>query len=327
MHQPIPPLNALRAFEAAARHLSVSKAAQELRVTASALSHQICGLEELLGLKLFQRRARSIALTSAGHLLYPGLQTGFMHIHDALTRLRNANQERVLVISTSPGFTSKWLAPRLYRFATTYPEIDVRVSSSVGNANFTTDGVDVAVRNLPINDQPDSMLAIEKLTNISFVPVCSPKLMRLHGRPTRPQALARMPLIHDDTLLDRPHVPTWADWFKAANVNDAEVSRGMRFNSPDHALQAAGEGAGVLLSQYVLAYDDLRSGRLVIPVKFMLSTGRAYHFVCPKSRSEYPHVQAFRTWIKQEVTAIDWTLCGQGDKVGRTGGGVKGRFR
>jgi LysR family glycine cleavage system transcriptional activator len=171
------------------------------------------------------------------------------------------------------------------------------------------------------------MLAIEKLTNMSFVPVCSPKLTRLYGRPTRPQALARMPLIHDDMLADRPHVPTWADWFKAAGVNDAEVSRGLRFNSPDHALQAAGEGAGVLLSQYVLAYDDLRSGRLVIPVKFMLSTGRAYYFVCPKSRSEYPHVQAFRTWIKQEMTAIDWTLCGQGDKVGRTGGGVKGRFR
>jgi LysR family transcriptional regulator, glycine cleavage system transcriptional activator len=122
-----------------------------------------------------------------------------------------------------------------------------------------------------------------------------------------------MPLIHDDMLADRPHVPTWTDWFKAAGVNRPDVSRGLRFNSADHALQAASEGAGVLLSQYVLAYDDLRSGRLVIPVKFMLSTGRAYHFVCPKSRSEYPHVQAFRTWIKQEVAAIDWTLCRQGD--------------
>ena len=231
------------------------------------------------------------------------------------------------MISASPGFTSKWLAPRLYRFATTYPETDVRVSSSVGKANFTTDGVDIAIRNLPINDRGDPMLAIEKLTNMSFVPVCSPKLMRLYGRPTRPQALARMPLIHDDMLVDRPHVPTWADWFRAAGINDAEVSRGLRFNSPDHALHAAGEGAGVLLSQYVLAYDDLRSGRLVIPVKFMLSTGRAYYFVCPKSRSEYPHVQAFRTWIKQEVTAIDLTLCGQGDQVGRTGGGVIDRLR
>jgi LysR family transcriptional regulator, glycine cleavage system transcriptional activator len=307
MSSATPPLNALRAFETAARHLSVSKAAQELHVTASALSHQICGLEELLGLKLFERRARSIALTPAGQLLYPGLQTGFMHIHDALTRLRNANQERVIVISTSPGFTSKWLAPRLYRFAAAHPEIDVRVSSSVGNANFTTDGVDIAIRNLPIHDRGDSTLTIEKLIDISFVPVCSPKLMRVPARPTRPQALARLPLIHDDMLADRPHIPTWTDWFKAAGVNDADVSRGLRFDSPDHALQAAGEGAGVLLSQYMLAYDDLRSGRLVIPVNIMLSTGRAYHFVCPKSRSDYPLVQAFRAWIKQEVTAIHWT--------------------
>jgi LysR family glycine cleavage system transcriptional activator len=309
MHQATPPLNALRAFEAAARHLSVSKAAQELRVTASALSHQICGLEELLGLKLFERRARSIVLTPAGQLLYPGLQTGFMHIYDAITRLRNANQERVLVISTSPGFTSKWLAPRLYRFAATCPDLDVRVSSSMTNANFTTDGIDIAIRNLPTNDRGDSMLTIEKLTDISFVPVCSPKLLRPHGRPTQPHALTRMPLIHDDMLADRHYIPTWADWFKAAGVDDADVGRGLRFNSPDHALQAAAEGAGVMLSQYVLAYDDLRSGRLVIPVKFMLSMGRAYHFVSPKSRSEYPHVQAFLAWIKQEVAEIDWTLC------------------
>src|SRR5712692_562222 len=279
MHKPMPPLNALRAFEAAARHLSLTKAAQELHVTAGALSHQIRGLEELLGLKLFERRVRSIALTHAGSLLYPGLQTGFMHIHDALTRLRNASQERVLVISTPPGFTSKWLAPRLYRFATAYPEIDIRVSSSVGNANFTTDGVDVAIRNLPANGRGDSALTIEKLIDISFVPVCSPRLVELHGPLSRPQSLKGVPLIHDDMLADRPHVPTWVDWFKAAGVNDADVSRGLRFNSPDHALQAASEGAGVLLSQYVLAYDDLRSGRLMIPVKFMLSTGRAYHFV------------------------------------------------
>src|SRR5947208_12649527 len=111
MHKPMPPLNALRAFEAAARHLSLTKAAQELRVTPGALSHQIRGLEELLGLKLFERGVRSIALTPAGKLLFPGLQSGFTHIHDALGRLKNANQERVLVISTPPGFTAKWLAP------------------------------------------------------------------------------------------------------------------------------------------------------------------------------------------------------------------------
>src|SRR6516162_10117917 len=145
MHNALPPLSALRAFEAAARHLSLTQAARELSVTPGALSHQIRGLEELLGVKLFERRVRSIALTSAGKQLYPGLHTGFGHIHDAVASLSRANEDRVLVISTPPGFTSKWLAPRLYRFATAHPEIDVRVSSSLNNANFTTDGVDAAI--------------------------------------------------------------------------------------------------------------------------------------------------------------------------------------
>ena len=117
----MPPLNALRAFEAAARHLSLTKAAQELHVTAGALSHQIRGLEELLGLKLFERRVRSIALTSAGKQLYPGLQTGFVHIRDAVAGLGDVGDDRVLVISTPPGFTAKWLAPRLYRFSALTP--------------------------------------------------------------------------------------------------------------------------------------------------------------------------------------------------------------
>ncbi len=147
------------------------------------------------GLKLFERRVRSIALTPAGKLLYPGLQTGFMHIPDALTRLRSASQERVLVISTPPGFTSKWLAPRLFRFATTYPEIDIRVSSSVGNANFTTDGADVAICNLPTDGRGDSALTIEKLIDISFVPVCSPnrscRTGARHCLPESPPSLHR----------------------------------------------------------------------------------------------------------------------------------------
>jgi LysR family glycine cleavage system transcriptional activator len=302
----MPPLNALRAFEVAARHLSLTKAAQELHVTAGALSHQIRGLEALLGLKLFERRVRSIGLTPAGKLLYPGLQTGFIHIRDAVTGLSTASQERVLVISTSPGFTSKWLALRLHRFTSAYPEIDVRISSSVGNANFTTDGVDVAIRNLPVDAAAESALVIEKLIELSLVPVCSPRLVEMHGPLERPEALKGAPLIHDDSLADGAEMLTWADWFKAAGVDGVDVSHGLRFNSADHALDAAGEGAGVLLARDVLAYDDLRTGRLVMPVGFALRSGRAYHFVCPKSRREHPHVQAFRTWVKQEVATLDW---------------------
>jgi LysR family glycine cleavage system transcriptional activator len=155
----MPPLSSLRAFEAAARHLSLTKAAQELNVTAGALSHQIRGLEEFIGVDLFERRVRSIALTPAGKLLYPGLQTGFTRIREAVLSLRNASDNRVLVVSTPPGLTSKWLAPRLYRFAAAYPQIDVRISSSLTNANFATDGVDIAVRHLPIDPSPAPMTA------------------------------------------------------------------------------------------------------------------------------------------------------------------------
>src|SRR3954466_14363703 len=146
MHGPMPPLSALRAFEAAARHLSLTNAARELHVTPGALSHQIRGLEELLGVKLFERRVRAIALTAAGKQLYPGLQTGFAQIREAVEGLGAADQGNVLVVSTSPGLTSKWLAPRLYRFSAAHPDVDVRISSSLNNANFLTDGVDLAVR-------------------------------------------------------------------------------------------------------------------------------------------------------------------------------------
>ena len=305
----MPPLNALRAFEAAARHLSLTKAAEELHVTAGALSHQIRGLEELLGLKLFERRVRAIALTSAGKQLFPGLQTGFVHIRDAVAGLDDAADERVLVISTPPGLTAKWLAPRLYRFSAAHPEIDVRVSSSLGNANFTTDGVDVAVRNLPVDAPSDAELVIEKLVEVHLVPVCSPKLIETHGPFTSPAALKGIPLIHDESLAGRADMPTWADWFKAAGVSGVDVSRGLRFNSADHALDATVEGAGVLLAHDVLAYDELRTGRLTAPFALTLPTGRAYHFVCAQRRQDHPNVQAFRTWIKQEIAALNWDKC------------------
>jgi LysR family glycine cleavage system transcriptional activator len=211
------------------------------------------------------------------------------------------------MISTSPGFTSKWLASRLYRFTSVYPEVDVRVSSSMSNANFTTDGVDVAIRNLPSNAAANSTLVIEKLIELSLVPVCSPRLLEMHGPLKRPEVLKGVPLIHDDTLAaGTAEAIDWADWFKAAGVSSADVSHGLRFNSADHALDAASEGAGVLLARDVLAYDDLRIGRLVIPIEFAMRSGRAYYFICPKSREEHPYVQAFRSWIKKEVTALDW---------------------
>lgn len=306
MH-PMPPLNALRVFEASARHLSLTKAALELNVSPGAVSHQLRGLEKLLRVKLFDRGVRKIALTPAGKTLYPGIQRGFAHISDAVADLKRVGNQHILVVSTSPGLTSKWLAPRLYRFANAHPEIDVRISSSHYNANFNIDGVDVAVRNMPVGHEANRSLVVEKLVEVKMVPVCSPRLLDARGSLLTPRALARMPLIHDDALVGRATLPAWNDWFQAAGLRDVDLSRGLHFNSSDHALDAASEGAGVLLAHDLMAYDDLRTGRLVIPVPIALPSGRAYNLVYPKrERREGDLVRAFVEWIRDEVAMLDW---------------------
>jgi LysR family glycine cleavage system transcriptional activator len=200
------------------------------------------------------------------------------------------------------GFTSKWLAPRLYRFSIAHPEIDV--SSSLNNANFTTDGVDAAIRYLAVDAPHGEVLEVQKLIDLTLAPVCSPAFVEEHGPFTSPEMLKRVPLIHDESLSSSAAVPTWAEWFAAAGVRDADVGRGLRFNNSEHALNATAEGAGVLLAFDALAYDDLRSGRLVMPFALTLPSGRCYAFVCPKKRRDSANVQAFRAWLRQEV-ALD----------------------
>jgi LysR family glycine cleavage system transcriptional activator len=306
MRSAMPPLSALRAFEAAARHLSLTLAARELNVTAGALSHQIRGLEDFLGTKLFERRVRAIALTTAGKQLYPGLQTGFGHIRDAVDSLDTAHAAHVLVVSTSPGLTSKWLAARLYRFGAAFPDIDVRISSSSANANFATDGIDLAVRNMPVDPAPDPALEFEKLVDITYIPVCSPRLLDKFGPVKNAQALARLPLIHDESLAARGASPSWSSWFEAAGVDNVDLRRGLHFSSADHALDAAGEEAGVLLTHDILAYDGLRTGRLIIPLKFALPAGRTFSLVWAKGRKPSPAAESFRRWIKDEAGSLDW---------------------
>lgn len=305
----LPPLNALRAFEAAARHLSLTKAAQELHVTPGALSHQIRGLEGQLGVSLFDRGVRSISLTPAGERLHPGLRAAFIQMREAVASVADAQDERVLVVSTLPGFTAKWLAPRMYRFSVAHPEIDARVSSSAALANFVTDRVDVAIRNLPIGAAIAPELVAEKLMDIAFTPVCSPKLIDAQGPLESPAGLRNVALIHDDSLRNQSRIPGWSHWLERAGVPDIDLSRGLRFSSADHALDATVEGAGVLLAPNVLAYDELRTGRLVMPFDFMLSSGRAYHFVCLKARLDRPKVRAFRAWVRAEADLVDWSTC------------------
>lgn len=299
MSRPLPPLSALRAFEVAARHLSLTRAAEELHVTPAALSHQIRGLEETLGLTLFERKSRGIALTDAGRLLYPGLHAGFGQIRQAVSALEQVQNDRVLVISAPPGFTAKWLVPRLYRFLAVAPDIDARISASLDFANFTTDGVDAVIRNLALNGPHDPDLTVELLFELKMLPVCSPRIAAEASLKT-PADLAHVALIHDDSLGGRAALPNWSEWLSASGVEGIDVSRGLRFNSADHAIDATVEGAGVLLAHNVLAMDDLRTGRLVAPFDLEIPTGRGFHFACPNGNEKRPKVRAFRDWLRAE---------------------------
>jgi LysR family glycine cleavage system transcriptional activator len=301
----LPPFNALRAFEAAARHLSFSRAAAELNVTPSALSHQVKGLEDFLGLQLFHRRPRGIELTDAGRLLFPGLAAGFAQIRQAVAGLAQLSQDRVLVVSAPPGFTAKWLAPRLYRFLKANPEIDARITASLQMVDFAAAGVDAAIRNLSTSRPADPAHYLERLADARLLPVCSPRLLEQVDGLRDPGDLVRTTLIHDDSLVGRADLPDWSDWLAAAGVTGVDVKRGLRFDSADHALEATVEGAGVLLAHKLLAHDDLKTGRLVAPFDLELPTGRAFYFVCPKGNESRPKVRAFHDWLIDEFKRLE----------------------
>ncbi|MEL6747282.1 MAG: LysR substrate-binding domain-containing protein, partial [Pseudomonadota bacterium] len=258
------PLNALRAFEAAARHLSFAKAARELNVTPAALSHQIKGLEQTLNAKLFLRLTRAVALTEAGKLLYPGVHEGLTQIRMAVAKVDQVADDRVLVVSVGPAFTAKWLLPRLPAFLQAHPEIDARISANLGRSDFFSDGVDVAIR-FGRMDVTDDFIARPLLPD-AVLPVCSPAF--LASRPlNEPADLAGVPLIHDTSLVepfDGAHAQ-WADWLGAAGVSHIDATRGIRVNIADHAINAAAAGAGVGLVRHVLVQDDLKAGRLIAP--------------------------------------------------------------
>lgn len=300
----MPPLNALRAFEVAARHLSFSRAATELHVTPAALSHQIKGLEEFLGVKLFLRKTRSIELTDAGRTLYPGLHAAFGQIRNAVTSLDRIRNDRVLVISAAPGFTAKWLTTRIYRFLAENPDIDARISATPTMIDFAADGVDVAIRNARIGSIVDPELVVEEFVDITLLPVVSPRYLEQFGPMESPKDLARATLIFDESVATGTDIPRWPDWLAAAGVTDVDLSRGLHFNSADHAVDAAVEGAGVLLAYYTIAYDDLRLGRLVAPFDLKLKTERAFHIVCPHGSETRPKVAAFSDWLRRERDAM-----------------------
>ncbi len=299
MSRRLPPLNALRAFEAAARQLSVSKAAAELHVTPAAVSHQVKALEDWLGVRLFRRLNRQLLLTDAGQTCLRGLRDAFDRVGETVEKVRAHSTGGPLTVSAAPSFAGRWLVPRLDRFRQQQPDIDVRIDANNALVDFERDGVDIAIR-YGRGRYPD--LRVELLMREDMFPVCSPKLMRSR-KLRRPEDLAHEVLLHIDMPMGGEIAPNWEMWLKAAGASGVDWTRGPRFSASSMALEAAITGQGVALGSSVLAAADLRAGRLVRPFATRLALDFGFWVVTPEATADRPKVAAFRDWLLAEARA------------------------
>lgn len=299
MSDDLPPLNALRAFEAAGRHLSIKKAARELSVTPAAVSHQVKALEDHLDTRLFRRVGNTLALTDAGRTLLPGLRAGFEAFGEAVEALRGHGTRGAIVLSVAPVFAAQWLIPRLGRFHRLHPEIDVRISANLELADFERDGVDAAIR---VGRGRYPGLVADRLFGEQLVPVCSPRLLEGETALRTPEDLRHHVLLHFDWPGTEEVLPGWGAWLEAVGTEGIDASAGPRFAQADHAMQAAAEGLGVALGWRRLAQDDLATGRLAIPFDVALPADVAFHLVYPETARSRPKLVAFRDWLLGEAS-------------------------
>lgn len=291
----LPPLNALRAFEAGARHLSFTKAAAELHVTQAAVSHQVKALEEHLGFALFRRLTRKLVLTEQGRVLHPVVRDAFARISETAARLKNDGAEsRTLTVSITPAFGAKWLIYHLPRFWEQYPEIDVRVHHSIQTVDLHQDDVDIAVRFGA--GKWDGMVS-EFLLRVDYVPVCSPGLLEGDRPLRRPEDLRHHTLLHEDDHSG------WIQWLAVAGVTDVDPRRGPVIDDATVILHAAGEGKGVALGRSSLIGEDLAAGRLVKPFDLTMSSDLGYHLVYLPSALERQKVKVFRDFLVDAASA------------------------
>lgn len=290
-----PPFAALRALESAARHLNFTRVAEEINVTQSAVSHQIRHLEELWGLKLFDRPPRGLALTYNGQVLAPLIRKFVDDLGIALETLQSEVERVPLRVDMLQSFSVKWLVPRLGRFHEEYPEIDVWISTHDELVDLSGHGVDIAIR-LGNGDYPG--LTSTLLLKEHVFPVCSPVFLARHENLKTPADLVDVPLL---LRLGDPAHPNWEDWFKKAGVGDVSPSEGTRFPDSNMALQAAKEGLGVALARTAHVSDDLTAGNLVRLFDVDHRSSVSYYLVCPKAMSEKPRIVAFRDWLLAEA--------------------------
>ena len=289
MPRRLPPLNALRAFEAAARHLSFTKAAAELNVTPAAVSHQVKALEDIAGVLLFKRLTRALALTARGQAALPALSEGFDLLAEAAGQLDDKAELDVFTITTAPSFAAKWLVPRLDDFQEKNPGVKARIDATMALVDLRRDGVDVAIR-YGRGQYPGHHA--DRLFEEEIFPVCSPKLAL-----NNPEDLAHHTLLHVGFATDSQSYPDWRMWLKSAGISGVDWRKGPEFSLENMAVQAALEGHGVALVNTSLVRDDLASGALVRPFELGIQTGFAYYLAIPDENMEQPAVVAFRRWI------------------------------
>jgi len=288
----IPPLSAVRVFEAAARHENFTSAAAELGMTQAAVSYQVKLLEERLGVPLFVREKKRVVLTEAARRIAPQVGRAFDALDSAFATIR-AEDEALLTVSTSNTFANTWLAWRLGSFQMAHPEMAVRLLTSDALSDFATDDVDVAIR---AGRGPWPDLSQDLLLKIDFTPMCSPGFLRRHGPVFEPADLLRLPLIS-------PHDPWWAHWLRESGVDvpDGPIRAGVRLDSQAHEGHAAMAGQGIAMLTPFFWRNDLSERRLVRPFDLVSTRGYAYWLVCPEARRGVPKIKRFREWLLAEL--------------------------
>jgi len=287
----LPPLNALKAFEAAARSESFTRAAEELNVTQGAVSHQVKALEDILGVKLFNRERQRLVITEAGREYLAVVRDALDRIAVGTERLVQRQTSGVLTVSTSPDFAAKWLVHRLGRFAEAQPDIDLRVSATIQHVDFAREDVDLAVRH---GDGNWAGLDAVRLSSEQLFPVCAPKLVSGRNRIAKAADLLKFPLLRLEDWKN------WSRWFDAAGVTATAVP-GPVLNRASMLIDAAVDGQGIALARTTLAAWDLINGRLVKPIDVSLRLSNTYWIVGPKATSALPKIKVFREWLLAEA--------------------------
>lgn len=295
----IPPVNAIRAFEAASRHLQFQQAAEELGVTPAALSYQIRQLEEFLGIKLFKRLNRAVELTKEGRMISPGIVDAFEKLEESFALIKPEAEDNTLVISTGPAFSAKWLAPRLYAYLEEHPEIDFRLSANLKLTDFDRDGVDAVIR-FGAGHYKD--LYVESLFQEISTPLISPAAFEAAGGVADASLFERITLIHDESLKFL-EASQWENWLTTMGYTQVDPNRGAHFNHADHCIEAAVDGGGIVMARLGFAFREINAGRLIAPFKQAISAKGGFYFCCPPETLKKEKVLHFLAWLRDEAQA------------------------